>query len=81
MTPNTKAWHQAAARLIASLYDEPDRPVERVLVRSIHDQLYAVQVWYRDENDPESFFTEIPDSILNQKVQAAVRSRETGEGR
>lgn len=48
-----------ARRLIKALYDSKERPLERILVRSVSDDLYAVQTTYRGEREPEAFFVEL----------------------
>jgi hypothetical protein len=68
---------QHAAEMVAALYTEEDRRVEKVLVRSVNEDIYAVQVWYGFEPDPESFFVNI--SELKSAASAAIAQRSPTE--
>jgi hypothetical protein len=53
----------ALERFLVSAYDSPERPLEKVLARSVNDELWAVQLWYRDEREPEGFFLRISEDF------------------
>jgi hypothetical protein len=52
---------EALAKFVRSAYSEPDRPLEKVLVRSVNQELYAVQCWFQGEREPEGFYLEVRD--------------------
>jgi hypothetical protein len=57
-TENTTAYVAATLR---SLYEADEGRVEKILVRSVSETLYAVQLWRLGDAEPEGFFVNLED--------------------
>jgi hypothetical protein len=49
------------SRYVARINAEAGAPVDKILIRTVTPQLYAVQTWRQGEREPEGYYLHVED--------------------
>lgn len=71
------------ANLVRSLkndMDDPEEEISQILIRAASPDLYAVQVYRRGDDVPDSFFVRLSEPRSNNPLEPSVNHQPPEEG-